>query len=52
MSIVAHGAGGFCSVKQMRVFDYPLDGTLIHGKLASQQMLVLIYLPRKDGKLS
>ena len=24
----------FCSVKQMRVFDYPLDGTLIHRRLA------------------
>ena len=31
---------GFCSVKRMRV------------KVSSQQTLVLIYLPRKDGKLS
>ena len=52
---------GFCSVKRMRVFDSPLDGTLIHRRLAPKRfsthlslvemkvtqklMLVLIYLP-------
>ena len=42
---------GFCSVKKMRVFDSPGQDTN-PSLVSSQQTLVLIYLPRKDGKLS
>ena len=42
---------GFCSIKGMRVFDSPgWDTNPL--QVSSQQTLVLIYLPRKDGKLS
>ena len=40
----------FCSVKQMRVFDPPGWDTN-PSQVSSQQMLVLIYVPKKDGKL-
>ena len=42
---------GFCSVKQMRVFDSPWMNTNT-SQVSSQQILVLIYLPWKDGNLS
>ena len=41
----------FCSVKRVRVFDSPGRDTN-PSQVSSQQKLVLIYLPRKDGKLS
>ena len=43
---------GFCSVMQMRVFLTPPGRNTNPSQVSSQQMLVLIYLPRKDGKLS
>ena len=33
----------FCSVKRMKVFDSPLDGTLIHRRLAGT------HLPIQEG---
>ena len=52
-SQVTHGVGvsGFCSVKRIRVFDFPGRDTN-PSQVSSQQTLVLIYLPPKDGKLS
>ena len=43
---------GFCSVKRMRVFYPPFGRDTNPSQVSSQQTLVLIYLPRKDGKLS
>ena len=40
---------GFCD--RMKVFDSPGRDTNL-SQASSQQTLVLIYLPRKDGKLS
>ena len=40
----------FRSVKRMRVFDSPGQDTN-PSQVSSQQTLVLIYLPQKDGKL-
>ena len=42
---------GLRSVKQMRDFDSP-RWDINPSQVSSQQMLVLIYLPQKDGKLS
>ena len=41
----------FFNVKRMRVFDSPGQDTNL-SQISSQQALVLIHLPRKDGKLS
>ena len=52
----AHRAGfisGFCSVKRMRVFDSSwIRWDTNPSQVMSQQTLVLIYRPLKDGKLS
>ena len=42
---------GFCNDKRMRVFDSPGQDTN-PSQVSSQQTLVFIYLPRKDGKPS
>ena len=42
---------GFCSFKRIRVFDSPGRDTN-PSQVSSQQTLVLIYQPHKDGKLS
>ena len=43
---------GFCSVKRMRIFGSPPGWDTNPTQVSSQQTLVLIYLLRKDGKLS
>ena len=43
---------GFCNVKLMRICDPPGWDKKNTLQVSSQQTLVLIYLPRKDGKLS
>ena len=40
----------FCGAMRMTVFDSPLEETLAFSSF--QQILVLISLPQKDGKLS
>ena len=42
---------GFCSVKRMRIFNFSWMDTK-PLQVSSQQIHVLIYLPRKHEKLS
>ena len=43
---------GFCSVKRMRVFDSPLDGTLIHRRLAPSRCWYSFTYPGRMESLS